>query len=164
MAEEKNESLDKECDHIFEDSRFTAEVHHIIAKNQKRKAFNLKFYPILISIASALALLFGSPEWVAWIMLLSAMLSMLNMLIEPEKDAALHLFAAKNFIVLKHEANSIKNSFSSFMEPREYFYNVKNLREKYNLIVRFVPPADDTKAVEQAVKNIKEGIHSYNGI
>lgn len=159
MGNAKVDSLITECKQIQEDSTYTAETHHIIAHKLSRRALRYKLIPASITVLSAFALLLGSPNWVSWITLLSGIVIMLNVFIEPEKKAKEYLFAAKNFTALKHEARSLHESFKDFMNENEFYHNVKRLREKYDLLVQFTHPTDDEEAWEKARERIKKGVH-----
>lgn len=69
-----------------------------------------------------------------------------------------HLNAAKNFTALKHEARGLKDTFSSTIEDKEFFSAVKNLHEKYNNLIKFVPPTDE-KSFNESRERIKKGVH-----
>lgn len=153
------ESLITECKRIQEDSTYTAEVHHIISHKLHKRAFWCKLIPSSITVLSAFALIAGYPNWIAWVTLISGAVTMLNVFISPQESARQHLFAAKNFTVLKHESRSLHESFREFLTKDELFSAVKLLREKFNLVVQFTPPTDDDKAFEKARQRIKEGIH-----
>ncbi len=155
----RNQNLIDECKRIKEDSIYTAEVHHCIAHKLSSKAFWYKLIPVIITVLSALALLLGVPSWISWITLLSGLIAMLNIFMEPGKKAREHLFAAKSFTVLKHEARSLHETFSDFMNESDFYNEVKRIREKYNWLVQTTPPTDDKKCWEESRKKIKEGIH-----
>jgi len=160
--ESKNKELHNlinECKHIEEDSMYTAEVHYLISSKLFKKAFWFKFIPVIITVLSALALLLGSPKWVSWITLISAIIAMANMLLESESKAREHEFAAKNYTVLKHEARSLYESFKDFINENEFYHEVKRMREKYNWLVQTTPPTNDEKCWEKARERIKEGVH-----
>lgn len=153
------ESLVTECKRIQEDSTYTAEVHHIISHKLHQRAFWCKLIPSSITVLSAFALIAGYPNWIAWVTLLSGAVTMLNVFMSPQEAARGHLFAAKNFTVLKHESRSLHESFRGFLTKDEFFNAVRLLREKYNLLVQFTPPTDDKKAFDKAHVRIKEGVH-----
>jgi len=151
--------LVNECKQIQEDSTYTAEAHHLIAAGLSVKAFRCKFYPALFALASALALILGVKDWVAWITVISGTVVLYNVFVEPEKKAQQHVFAAKQFTVLKHEARSLHESFKEFMAEMEFYHGVRVIREKYNLLVQFSPPTDDKRVWDEARRKIKAGIH-----
>ncbi|RJQ53113.1 MAG: SLATT domain-containing protein [Nitrospiraceae bacterium] len=158
MNNNKIENLIAECNQIQEDSNYTAETHYIIEKKLSRKAFWYKFVPPAITVLSAFALILGMPNWISWVTIFSGIVSILNILLEHDKKSKDHLFAAKNFTVLIHEARSLHETFKDFYSEEEFYHNVKRLREKYNLIVQF-SPSTDTKSFEEARKRIQAGIH-----
>lgn len=153
------ERLVTECKRIQEDSTYTAEVHHIMSNKLNKRAFWCKLIPASITVLTAFTLLVGSPNWVAWVTLLSGAITMLNIFMSPQARAREHLIAAKNFTVLKHESRSLHESFRGFLTKDEFFNAVRLLREKYNLVVQFTPPTDDKNAFEEARQRIKEGVH-----
>jgi len=155
----KIENLIAECKQIQEDSTYTAETHHIIEKRLSKRAFWYKFVPPAITVLSAIALILGMPNWISWITIFSGIISILNILLEPEKESKDHLFAAKNFTVLKHKARSLNEAFKDFMTEEEFYHNVKHLREKYNMLVQY-SPSTEKEAFEEARKRIQTGVHS----
>lgn len=159
MEEAKIKSLITECKQIEEDSLYTAEVHYLISHKLGVRAFWFKLTPALITTLSAFSLLVGAPNWVSWITMFSGITTIVNTFLEPEKKAKDHLFAAKNFTVLKHEARSLYETFKEFIDIGTFYQEVKRLREKYNLLVTMTPPTDDEKAWEKARQRIKSGVH-----
>jgi len=159
MDAQKEQNLTKECKQIEEDSMYTAEVHYLIGHKLKKKAFWLKFVPASITILAAFALLIGAPDFVAWITLFGALITITNILLEPEKESRNHFSAAQNFTVLKHEARSLYETFKDFLDERDLYREVRRLRDRYNLFAKVTPPTDDEKAWNQARENIKKGRH-----
>jgi hypothetical protein len=159
MNEEKIQGLITECKQLQEDSTYNAEVHYIMADKLSRKAFWCKFIPVAISIFSAYQLATGAPNWIAWIALIASLFSLLSIILEPEKISREHLSAAKNFTALKHDARSLYESFRAFISEQDFYHNVKQLREKYNLIIQFAPSTGDKAAWKLATERIKKGIH-----
>jgi len=153
------EKLVTECKRIEEDSLYTQVTHHIIARNQKSKAIWLKILPAVLAVVSVVVLLFGAPDWVAWITLVFGFATLIGVLLEPEKEAKLHLFAAKNFTVLKHEARVLHEAFRFFADPKDFYHEVKRLREKYNYLVQFTPSTENPRAWKKARRRIKSGTY-----
>jgi len=163
MDSVKIESLVTQCKQIQEDSTYTAETHHIIGCTLSKHAFWMKLIPALITVASAFVLLMGwsgegKPNWAAWVTLLSGIVTTLSVVMEPEKQARSHLFAAKAFTILKRDARSAHESVRHFVGENEFFNNVRLLGERYNLLVQS-SPATDNKAFRKASDRIKAGIH-----
>ncbi len=113
---------------------------------------------MIITGIPALALLLGSPVWVSWITLTFSIISIVNILLEPERETKNHEFSAKSFTVLKHEARSLYETFKDFIDDKDFFYEVKRIREKYNWLVQITPPTDE-KSFEKAKERIKKGVH-----
>jgi hypothetical protein len=159
MDNERIQNLIDKCKQIEEDSLYTAEVHYIIGHKQKVKAFWFKFIPGLITLGTSFALLVGVPNWVTWITFFSAFITIANILLEPEKESKNHFIAAQNFTTLKHEARSLYEAFKDFIDEKDFYHEVRKLRDKYNLYARLTPPTDDEDAWEKARQNIKKGYH-----
>jgi len=160
--EEKVDSLISECKQIEADSMQTAETHHIIAHKASSRAFWLKFIPALATVISAGFLLAGANNWVAWVALISGMVTVSNILMKCDEKSAEHLFAAKSFTVLKHQARALHNAFKNFIDEKDFYHQVRMIREQYNLLVQFAPPTDDEKAYDKASERIKKGVHRTN--
>lgn len=157
--EEKIEGLINECKQIEADSTQTAETHHIIAHKASRRAFWLKFIPASATVISAGLLLRGADNWVAWVTLISGMVTISNILMKCDEKSAEHLFAAKSFTVLKHQARALHKTFKNFIEEKDFYHQVRTIRGKYNLLVQFTPPTDDEKAYDKASERIIKGVH-----
>jgi len=159
MDAQKEQNLIRECKQIEEDSMYTAEVHYIIGHKQKMKAFWFKIIPAVITVISAFSLLIGAPSYVTWITLFGALITVVSILLEPEKESRNHFSAAQNFTVLKHEARSLHEAFKDFLDEKDLYRNVRMLRDRYNLFAKVTPPTDNEKAWNQARENIKKGRH-----
>jgi hypothetical protein len=157
--EDKIEGLVNECKQIEVDSTQTAETHHIIAHKASRRSFWLKFIPAIITVISACFLLAGSDKWVAWITAISGIVTVSNILLKCDEKAREHLFAAKNFTVLKHQARALHKTFKNFIDEKDFYHEVRALRDNYNLLVQYTPPTDDEKAYNKACERIKKGVH-----
>lgn len=153
------EKLVTECKRIEEDSLYTQVIHHVIARYQIGQAFWLKLIPAVLSVLSVGALLIGFPDWVAWITLVFGFATLVSIFVEPEKEAKLHIFAAKNFTALKHEARVLHEAFRFYVEKKEFYHEVKELREKYNFLVQFTPSTENPRAWAEARKRIKAGTY-----
>jgi hypothetical protein len=152
----------EECEIIRQNCEYTAEAHHIIAEKNKRMQVGFQLVPaISASLSSLLVVGTTVPEWVGWIAVISAVVTAVASVLNPLKDYYDHLNAAKNFTALKHDARNFKNVSSSKMNDNNLVLGVENLHQRYNDLIKFVPPTDD-KSFEKAVKRIKEGIHNPN--
>jgi hypothetical protein len=151
--------LINECQRIEEDSLYTGEAHHIIGNDLMNQTWWLKIIPASITVLSAFAVLGNYHKDIfQWFTLITGFLTMYNVITEPERKSQQHISAGKNFVVLKHEARSLRESFKDFMDTKEFYHAVRRLREKYNLLVQYIPPTNE-KAFEKARKRIKKGIH-----
>jgi len=148
-----------ECKVIKENCEYTAEAHHIIAARNKRLSIGFQLVPAIIAALSGI-LVVGAvvPIWWGWLTVLSAVVTAVASVLNPLKTYYDHLNAAKNFTALKQEARGLKDTFSSTMEDKEFFSAVKNLHEKYNNLIKFVPPTDK-KSFSEGRERIKRGVH-----
>lgn len=152
------DDLVTECKQIQEDSLYTAETHYIIANKLKTKAFWLKFLPGLIAVVAAFSSLVGAPNWVSYITLVAALITVLNITLKPEEESDRHVSAAKYFTVLKHDARALHETFSHHMSKECFYHEVRNLRQQYNQLITLTSPTNE-KAFEKARENIKTGKH-----
>jgi hypothetical protein len=97
--------------------------------------------------------------YITWITLFGALITIISILLEPEKESRSHFLAAQDFTVLKHEARSLHETFKDFLDERDLYREVRRLRDRYNLFAKVTPPTDDEKAWNQARENIKAGRH-----
>jgi hypothetical protein len=153
------EPLITECKQIQEGSTYTAEAHFTIEHMLSRKAFWYKIIPAVVTVGGALLTFTGLPNWVNWITLLSGIITIASILLEPDRKARDHLAAAKNFTILKHDARSLHESFKDFMSEEEFYRNVRQLRDRYNGLVQSTPPTSYKGAWDIASARIKSGVH-----
>lgn len=153
------ENYINECKTIVENCTYTAETHHIIAIRNKKLSLGFQLTPAVIAALSGL-LVAGKviPDWWIWLTVLSSVVTAVASVLNPLKEYYDHLNAAKNFTVLKHETRALKDVFGSNMKDEDFFLTVKNLHDKYNELVRFVPETNN-KLFKKAQKRIKEGVH-----
>lgn len=149
----------KECDLIYQNCVYTAETHHVIAKKNKRLQIWFQLVPAIFAALSSL-LVVGTPVpvWVGWVAVISAVITAVASVLNPLKEYYDHLNAAKNFTTLKHDARSLKNTFSANMDDGALAVAVENLHKRYNDMVKLVPPTDDD-SFERARCKVKAGIH-----
>jgi len=159
MKEYSNEYLVDECKRIEEDSMYNAETHHQIASSGERLGFWVKFIPAAVAAGSGIAILKGSPTWVAWLSIISGVAFALTFILDPDRRQNDNTKAAKDYTVLKHEARALYQTFSHEMSQLEFYLSVRLLRERYNIIVSQTPKTTD-KAFEKARLKIKSGRHT----
>jgi hypothetical protein len=153
-----NSHLINECKRIEEDCTYNAETHHSIASCNDRISFWIKFIPAAVAAGSGIAVLKGSPIWVAWLSILSGVVFALATILNPDRNANDHTKAAKDFTVLKHDSRALYQTFSHEMSQSEYYISVRLLRDRYNNLIRHTPKTSD-KAFRKASKKIKAGSH-----
>jgi hypothetical protein len=155
----KRNQLISECKQIKQNCEYTAEAHHIIAGSCKRMATLFQLIPAIVAALSGL-LVAGQviPVWWAWLTTLSAVVAAVGSTLNPLKDYYDHLNAAKNFTIIKHDARALHETFESGMSDSEFSISVKNLHDRYNDLLKFVPATNDN-AFEAAREKIKRGIH-----
>ncbi len=149
----------EECKIIHENSMYNAETHHVIALRCMRQARWFQAFPA--ATAALLAALVGSsiiPPWLAWVSALAAVISAVGTSLDPQRSYYDHLNAAKNFTVLKQKVRALRETYSYDMNENELSVAVKKLDDRYNELVKTVPPTDD-KAFEKARGKIMRGIH-----
>jgi hypothetical protein len=151
--------IQDECEIIRQNCEYTAEAHHISARNSRNLAFWLQLIPTLIAAGSA-GLVVGQviPIWWGWATLLSALISAFANVANPLEDYYKHLIAAKSFVVLKHDVRYAKDTQLKMMKKTEFNLVVDLLHNRYGELVRNAPITDD-KVFEQARKRIQSGIY-----
>jgi len=149
----------KECERIEENCMFTAETHHILAKRQKRWFVILQLVP---AVTSALlgTLVVGQvvPRWVGIIAVVSAIVTAIGTVMNPQQGYFEHLNAAKAFTTMKHDARALREVFGVGTTDKEFAGIVKSLHDRYNDLVRLSPPTEDW-AFEKARQRIRRGVH-----
>jgi hypothetical protein len=148
-----------ECKIIKDNCEYTAEAHHIIAARNERMSIGFQLVPAIIATLSGI-LVVGMvvPIWWGWLTVLSAVITAVASILNPLRVYYDHLNAAKNFTALKQEARALKDVFGSDMKDEVFFTAVKNLHDKYNSLIKFVPPTDE-KSFNKGRERIKKGVH-----
>ena len=148
-----------ECIHIQDNCTYTAEAHHNLADRGKRLGFCFQVVPsVITALLAAVVTLGWAPLILNGLTVIGAVISAVGNVLNPLKDYFDHLNAAKNFTVIKHDARVLRYTFSVTMSDKEFAIAVENLHNRYNDLVRFVPPTDK-KAFEEARKRIQSGVH-----
>jgi hypothetical protein len=154
----KEKYLD-ECRIIQQNCNYTAETHHIIALSAKRKAFWLEVIPsVIAAITSALVTADVVGLWLLPFTIVSASISAITAILNPNKTYQDHIAAARNFAVIKHDARFLCESQSTKMKDDVLYIAIENLHLRYNELLKSVPPTDQ-KSFEKAQKRIKAGVH-----
>lgn len=149
----------EECRIIQQNCTYTAEAHHRFALSAKQKAFWLEVIPaVCAAVSSTLvaAHIFG--EWLLPFTILSATISAVTAVLNPNKTYQDHLAAAKNFTALKHDVHFLHESQSTRLTDEALVLAVENLHERYNEFLKSTPPTDD-KSFAKARQRVQAGIH-----
>lgn len=153
-----NESLLKECARVEENSTYSAETHHIMAKRQDQLYTFTQLIPALAAAAmGTLAVGQVVPAWVGVAGAFVAVITAVGTVINPQRSFFQHLSAAKAFTIMKHDARAAVDRASSLTD-KESEYISEGLHGRYNDLVRLAPPTEDW-AFEKARERIQSGVH-----
>lgn len=148
-----------ECGIIQQNCTYTAETHHIMALSAKRKAFWLEVIPAVIAaLTSALVAAGIAGEWLLPFTILSATISAITAVLNPNKTYQEHLAAARSFTTMKHDARFLRESQSGSMKDEVLMIAVDNLHQRYNDLLKSTPPTDKP-SFEKAREVVKAEIH-----
>lgn len=114
----------------------------------------VKLAPAIIAAWSGILVLGGASTQIAWLAIIS------GVVFGPERCAAGHTKAAKDYTVMKHEARSLHEAFFPEMSQSEFYIAVRILREKYNSLVAHTPKTSN-RAFKIAQERIKQGRHTW---
>jgi hypothetical protein len=149
-----------ECKQIQQNSTYSAETHHRMALRDKRLTFWLQVVPASIAaITGALVASGVSPNSLLWLTVLSAAVAAVSNVLNPQKSYQDNLAAAKGFTALKHDARFLHEAQSTNMTESEFRLAVVHLHEKYNDLIKVVPPTDP-QLFEEARKVVQADIHA----
>lgn len=153
-----HESLLKECARVEENSTYSAETHHTMAKRQDLVYRMTQLVPALAAAAMG-TLTVGQvvPAWVGVAATIAAVITAVGTVLNPQRSFFQHLAAAKAFTVLKHDARAARDR-SSILSNEEALCVSANLHERYNDLVRMAPPTED-RAFNRARARIQSGVH-----
>lgn len=153
-----HESLLKECARVEENSTYSAETHHIMAKRQDFVYTVTQLIPALAAAAmGTLAVGQVVPAWVGVAATIAALITAVGTVLNPQRSFFQHLSAAKAFTVLKHDARAARDR-DSILSDDEAVCVSENLHERYNDLVRTAPPTEDW-AFNKARTRIHSGVH-----
>lgn len=151
-----NKALIDECKLIEENSTYTGEIHHIMARDNATLAFRFQLIPALIAAASSFFVV-GQlvPAWWGWATVASAFVTAWASVRNPLKDYYEHLTAAKAFTAIRHDARFLADTLSKSMVEKDFVEAVKDLHDRYNDLCRVSPITND-KAFKKAQERIKK--------
>lgn len=148
-----------ECTRVEENATQSAETHHILAKRQQ---LWFKIFQLIPAIATALigTLTVGQvvPRWVGIVGLITAVVTAIGTVLNPQQSYYEHVSAAKAFTVMKHDARATRE-LGEQSGNGDLAVSVQCLHDRYNDLVRIAPVTEDW-AFEKARKRIQAGVHS----
>ncbi|MCL4417349.1 MAG: SLATT domain-containing protein [Actinobacteria bacterium] len=153
----------QECKTIQDYCKYNAEAHHIIAAKNEKLSIWFQLIPAVIAALSGFQSTgliipqWTSPVW-GWLAATAAIVIAVSTVLNPLKAYFDHLNAAKSFVVLKHDARALCDTFSTDMNNETLKQAIKNLHERYNDLVKSAPPTTK-EAFEEARKRINDGRH-----
>jgi len=148
-----------ECGIIQQNCTYTAEAHHLMAASAKRKAFWLEVIPAIIAaVTSTLVVAKIAGEWLLPFTVLSAAISAIAAVLNPNKIYQDHLGAARNFTTIKHDARYLRESQSTKISDDVLAVTVDHLHQRYNEILKSTSPTDG-KFFDKARRIVQAGIH-----
>jgi hypothetical protein len=128
----------------------------------KRQQLWYKLFQLIPAIATAIigTLTVGQvvPRWVGVVGLITAVVTAIGTVLNPQQNFYEHVNAAKSFTSMKHDARAIRE-FGELSSDQEFSVSVKSLHDRYNDLVKIVPVTEDW-AFEKARKRIQAGVHS----
>lgn len=153
------EKYTEECKTIQQNCTYTAEDHHQIASWNRTLAYCFQIIPAVIAAGTSTYTAIGNaPDWIPIFTTITAVISAVSTVLNPNKNYQDHLNAAKNFTTLKHDARFLCEAEISNLGDEVFYLKVKSLHEKYNDLVKTVPPTDG-KFFEKARKIVQGGYH-----
>lgn len=151
-----------ECETIEQYCTYNAETHHILALKNEKLSIWFQLIPAVVAALSAFQstgqlLPWTSPIW-GWIAATAATITAVSTVLNPLKAYFDHFNAAKSFTVLKQDARALRETFSNGMDDQTFKVAVQNIHERYNDLIRVVPPTTK-ETFDEARKRIKAGVH-----
>lgn len=148
-----------ECKIIQQNCTYTAEAHHQMASIQKSYSIWLQVIPSVCAALTGTLVAAGFAKTdLLFVTIISAVVSAVANVINPNKAYNEHLNAAKSFTTLKHDARFLHESLEITMSDDAFASSVQLLHKKYNDLVKIVP-ATNSKAFVRAQEVIKSGAH-----
>jgi hypothetical protein len=149
-----------ECKQIQQNALYSAETHHTLSSFYNIVSFFSQAVPAATAaISSGLVTAGKSPS--GWLLLtvVSASIAAIANILNPKTYQQDHLNAAKNFTIIKNNARAMHEAFSSRLSDDALAVAVENLHNRYNDLVRVVPPTTNW-AFWFARKRIQKNLHT----
>ncbi len=164
MNETLRDCLIKECKTIAENSLNTAQAHFEVANEKENWRKRLLTIPAVVAAIGAMAATAfslsdtyaGAKLFIDGLVAVSASISAVASFLNFDKQVGNHYQAAKSFTLLRHDANSLEQTFSKLLTDDEFKHKVESLRDRYSTLVQ-ATDATDEKAFKKARENILSG-------
>jgi hypothetical protein len=148
-----------ECKVIQQNSTYTAEAHHQMALSAKSKAFWFEVFPAVCAAITGTLVASGVVSVrLLPLTVLSAAVSAVAAVLNPNRLYEEHLGAARSFTAIKHDARFLHEVKSSDLTDDAFAILVESLHQKYNELLKAVPPTD-TPSFAKAREIVQAGIH-----
>ncbi len=147
-----------ECKTVRQNCTYTAETHHQMAQSAKSKAFWFQVVPAICAAGSGALVAAGAPINLLPFTILSATVSAVASVLNPDRAYEEHLSAARSFTALKHDARFLYEASSLRMSDDAFAIAVDNLHQRYNELLKSTPPTDD-QSFEKARARVQGDIH-----
>ncbi len=147
--------LRKECERIIDNARHTATSHYNVASRYKKYMYIFEMIPAIISAVSGSLVLAGIiPNYYILLTVAMAAVTAVGAVLDPKKVYYANLHAAKQFTLIKNDANNLCNVFSESTDE-ELIQKISSLHEKYQQLVFLTPPTEEW-AYEKARKKMND--------
>lgn len=164
MTETVRDCLIKECKTIAENSLYTAQAHFEVANEKENWRKRLLTIPAVVAATGAIAAVAfslsdtfaGAKLFIDGLVAVSASVSAVASFLNFDKQVGNHYQAAKSYTLLRHDANSLEQTFSKVLTDDEFKQKVESLRDRYSTLVQ-ATDATDEKAFSKARENIQSG-------
>lgn len=140
---------------VEENCLYTAQAHFAIAS---RKGTVVKVVYITAAVLSAIGgclVALGLPKWLGVLPALGGVVGAVISAVGVDRNVHAHLIAANALTKLRHEARSLRETFSTAMPLADLARDTRRITEAYNNIIQGLPPTD-----ERAMKKARTAIQS----
>ena len=130
-----------------------------MAQSAKSKAFWFQVVPAVCAAASGTLIASGVADITLLpLTILSATVSAVASVLNPNRAYEEHLSAARSFTALKHDARFLCEVTSSRMSDDAFAVAVDNLHQRYNELLKTTPSTDD-ESFARARERVQSDIH-----
>lgn len=149
----------EECKIIRQNCTYTAETHHQMAQSAKCKAFWFQVVPATCAAVSGTLVSSGIADIsLLPLTILSATVSAVASVLNPNRAYEEHLSAARSFTALKHDARFLCEASSDRMSDDAFAVAVDSLHQRYNELLKTTLSTDD-KSFAKARTRVQSEIH-----